>query len=87
VQWFILVVLPTWENGSGRIMVPGQPWKKVHETPSGWKKLSVMVCTHHPSYSRKHKQDCGPSLSRQAKRAGGMVHVVKCLPNKHEDLN
>jgi hypothetical protein len=29
--------------------------KKFMRLPSQWKKLSVVVCTNHPNYSRKHK--------------------------------
>jgi hypothetical protein len=29
--------------------------KKVHETPSEWKKPSMVLCACHPSYSRKLK--------------------------------
>jgi hypothetical protein len=33
-QWSIPVILATWEAEIGRIRVPGQPKKIVHETPS-----------------------------------------------------
>jgi hypothetical protein len=49
-----------WEAEIRRIMVPGQPEqkkkkKKIMSLHLHEKKLAVVVCACHPSYSRKHK--------------------------------
>jgi hypothetical protein len=38
-----------------KIMAPDQHTKKVHDTPSQYKKAGIVACACHPRYSRKEK--------------------------------
>jgi hypothetical protein len=49
-QWYMLVILGTWEVEIGRIMVQGHTWHIAHETPFQPRKMLIMVaCACHPS--------------------------------------
>jgi hypothetical protein len=58
LMWRYTLVIPaTQEAEIGRLLVPGQPGKKVFKTPSQQRKMVVHTC--HPSDSRKHKMGDG----------------------------
>jgi hypothetical protein len=54
-HWDTPVTSATQEAEIGKIMIPGQPGQKVHETLFQQKKLGVVVCAFHLSYRGKHK--------------------------------
>jgi hypothetical protein len=50
------IILATWEAEIGKIAVLGQPGKKMFvRFQLNEKKLGVVACTCHPTYSRKRK--------------------------------
>jgi hypothetical protein len=53
--WLMPVILDIWEAKIRRLMGQGQPGQKIHKTLLNRKKLGMVACAYHPSYSGKPK--------------------------------
>jgi hypothetical protein len=97
VQWLIPIILVTLEVEIGRIVVRGQPWYKVYETPFQSIKLGMVVCSIIPAMWEAYigvsrftlawawMQD--PISKTTAQKGWGMAPVLECLSWKYKSLS